>query len=222
MPDHFNLEPTLRFLEELDCHNDRGWFNQHRPDYEAARAMFEAMLDDLIVELRPTDDLQGLAAKNCIGRIYRDVRFSRDKTPYNTNLVAMIAPGGWGAGWLGYYISIQPRGQSMLAGGLYSPEPGQLDRFRQAIVRNAPQFKELISTREFIDAFGEVEGERLKTAPRGYDPAHPEIKWLQLKQITAIHHFSDADLLAGDFVEHAVDQCHALKPFLNYLAEILA
>jgi len=217
-----NLQPVLGFLDELARHNDKVWFNQHRPDYDAARGMFEHVIDDLIDQLRPTDQLQGLSARDCISRIYRDIRFSKDKTPYKTNLGAMIAPGGWGAGWLGYYISIQPHGQSMVAGGLYNPDPEQLSRFRQVINRDAAAFKVLVTAPVFIDAFGKIEGERLKTAPKGYDREHPHIDLLQLKQITAIHRFSDEQVLADDFVEQVVAKCHALKPFLNYLTAVLA
>ena len=214
------LEPILSFLDGLSQHNDRAWFNANRPAYEAARGLFEQVIDELIDGLRPTDALQGLSGKNCISRIYRDVRFSKDKSPYKTNLGAMIAPGGWGAGWWGYYISIQPHGQSLAAGGLYNPDPQQLNRFRQAVDRDASRFKEIIHSRDFVDAFGTVEGERLKTAPKGFERTHPDIDLLQLKQITAIHHFTDAEVLADDFAGQVLVKCHALKPFLEYLSVI--
>jgi uncharacterized protein (TIGR02453 family) len=221
MPITHNIEPIFNFLDELARHNDKAWFNEHRPAYDTARSMFEQFIDGIIGELRESDHLQGLSARDCIARIYRDIRFSKDKSPYKINMGAMIAPGGWGASWLGYYISIQPHGQSMVAGGLYNPAPEQLNRFRQVIDQDASGFKEIIGARCFVDAFGAVEGERLKTAPQGYDRAHPNIELLQLKQITAVHRFSDEEVLAGDFARQVVNHCQTLKPFLDYLADVL-
>ena len=109
----------------------------------------------------------------------------------------------------------------MIAGGLYMPSPEQLDRLRQAIDQHAGEFKDIISNPAFVEQFGKIEGERLKTAPKGYDRAHPEIELLQLKQVTALHHFSDQEALAGDFPEKALAVCRVLKPFLNYLDDIM-
>jgi uncharacterized protein (TIGR02453 family) len=221
MPTTLNLKPVLSFLDQLGQHNERAWFKEHRPDYELARSTFEQYIDGIIDELRASDHLEGLRARDCIARIYRDIRFSKDKSPYKTNMGAMVAPGGWGAGWLGYYISIQPHGQSMVAGGLYSPDPEQLNRFRQAVNLDAADLKEVIGTKEFVDGFGNIEGERLKTAPKGYDREHRDIELLQLKQITAVHRFTDEEVLAGDFADQMVTKCHVLKPFLDYLTQVL-
>ncbi len=215
-----HLGLILRFLDELRQNNNKTWFDRHRPDYEAARSTFEQLIDELIDEFRISDHLQGLTARECIARIYRDVRFTKDKSPYKTNLAAVIAPGGWRSLYLGYYLSIEPHGQSMVAGGLYLPTPEQLNRFRQAIDENADAFKDITGTPAFIQAFGSVEGERLKTAPKGYDRTHPEIALLQLKQITAVHHFSDQEVLAHDFPAQVVMLCRAMKPFLAYLSSI--
>jgi uncharacterized protein (TIGR02453 family) len=221
MPTTLNMKPILGFLDELDRNNNKAWFNENRPAYQTARSLFEQYIDDIIDQLRTSEHLQGLSAKDCIARIYRDIRFTKDKSPYKINMGAMIAPGGWGAGWLGYYVSIQPHGQSMVAGGLYNPDPEQLNRFRQAIDRDATAFKQLINAGDFVEAFGAIEGERLKTTPKGYDRAHPQIKLLQLKQITAVHRFTDAEVLASDLTNQVVMNCHRLKPFLDYLTHIL-
>ncbi len=210
----------LEFVDELSQNNNKIWFDQHRPDYEAARSSFEQLIDELIDEFRASDHLQGLAAKDCIARIYRDIRFTKDKSPYKTNLAAVIAPGGWRSTYLGYYLSIAPQGQSMVAGGLYLPTPEQLNRFRQVIADNAHAFKKIIGAQDFLQAFGSVEGERLKTVPKGYDRTHPEIALLQLKQITAVHHFSDQEVLAPDFPAQVALLCRAMKPFLTYLGSI--
>jgi len=217
MPTLPNLRPILSFLDELSRHNNKAWFDEHRPVYAATRETFERFIDDIIDEFRESDHLLGLTAKDCIARIYRDLRFSKDKTPYKTNMAAIIVPGGWRSPSLGYYISIEPQGQSLVAGGLYDPTAEQLNRFREAIGEDAAAFKKLTNAKDFVDAFGAVEGDRLKTAPKGYDRAHPEIALLQLKQITVVHHFTDEEVLASDFAGQVVVVCRAMKPFLDNL-----
>ncbi len=216
----FNLGLVLHFLDDLSQNNNKTWFDRHRPDYEAARGAFEELVDALIDEFRISDHLQGLKARDCTARIYRDVRFTRDKSPYKTNLAAVIAPGGWRSTYLGYYISIAPHGQSMVAGGVYLPTPEQLNGFRQAIDEDASGFKDITGAPDFVQVFGSVEGERLKTAPRGYDRTHSEIALLQLKQITAVHHFADQEVTARDFPAQAALMCRAMKPFVTYLSSI--
>jgi uncharacterized protein (TIGR02453 family) len=221
MPTPLNLRPILSFLEELSQNNHKTWFDAHRPAYNVARDMFEQFINDLIDEFRASDRLQGLSARDCMARIYRDVRFSKDKSPYKTNMAAMIAPGGWKTARLGYYISIGARAQSMVAGGLYNPTPEQLDQFRQAIDQDATEFKQLTAAKEFVEAFGTLEGERLKTAPKGYDRAHSEIELLQLKQIIVVQRFSNEDVLGAHFEGQVMQACRAMRPFLDYLSGIL-
>jgi uncharacterized protein (TIGR02453 family) len=215
-----DLKPILNFLDELTKNNNKAWFDQHRPSYESARGTFEQFIEGIIDEFRESDHLRDLSAKNCIARIYRDIRFSKDKSPYKINFGALIAPGGWKNSADGYYISIQPHGQSMVAGGLYAPTPKQLERFRQRIDREATAFKKITRAKAFAEIFGKLEGERLKTAPKGYDRDHPEIELLQLKQITVIRRFSDKEVLRQDFAEQVISTCHAMRPFLNYVKEI--
>ncbi len=221
MPIPLNLGPILVFLDGLSQNNQKTWFEAHRPDYQAARSTFEGFINDLIDEFRASDHLEGLSARDCILRIYRDIRFSKDKSPYKTNLGAMITPGGWRSPRLGYYVSVEPHDRSMVAGGLYDPTPEQLNRFRQAIARDASAFKRVTHARGFQAAFGEIQGERLKTAPKGVDRAHPEIGLLQLKQITAYHHFSDEAVLRSDFEDQMISACRALRPFLDTLNDTL-
>ena len=221
MPATFTFLPILNFLDDLSRNNAKAWFDTHRADYEAARRIFIDFIDTLIDEFRISDHLQALSSKDCVTRIYRDIRFTRDKSPYHTNFSAIIAPGGKKSPEQGYYVSIQPHGQSMIAGGLYMPSPQQLERFRQTIDRHAAAFKRITGAKAFVEQFGKIEGERLKTAPKGYDRAHPEIELLQLKQVTAVHHVSDQEVLAGDFPEKAIVVCRAMKPFVDYLNELL-
>ncbi len=221
MKSTFDFHQILNFLEDLSQHNSRDWFDQNRPAFEIARGTFEVFIDSLIDELRTSDDLQGLSSRECIFRIYRDVRFSKDKSPYNTNFSAVIAPGGKKSLLQGYYVSIEPHGRSMIAGGLHMPIPEQISRFRQAVDQDASALKAITGNKVFIEQFGKIEGQRLKTAPKGYDRDHPEIELLQLKEVTAIHSFPDQQLVAGDFLDRAVTICRAMKPFLDFLDEVL-
>jgi uncharacterized protein (TIGR02453 family) len=121
MPAALDLKPILAYLEDLSRHNNKAWFEQHRSAYDIARGTFEAFVDGVIDVFRVRDGLGDLSARRCLPRINRDVRFSKDKSPYKTNFGALIAPGGWKAVAHGYYISLQPRGQTIVAGGLYAP-----------------------------------------------------------------------------------------------------
>ena len=217
----FDFHPILNFLDDLSRHNSRDWFEVNRPAYEVARDTFTGFVDYLVDELRASNNLQSLSARDCVLRIFRDVRFSKDKSPYNTNLSAIIAPGGKKSVLQGYYVSIGPQHRSLIAGGLHMPAPEQLSLFRQAIAKNAAAFKDITNSKVFVEQFGKIEGERLKTAPKGYDRDHPEIELLQLKEVTALHYFSDQEVLAGDFPARAVIVCRAMNPFLDYLNEIL-
>jgi uncharacterized protein (TIGR02453 family) len=217
-----NLKPSLDFLNDLSSHNDRPWFNAHRAAYDSARQAFEAFIDDLIDRLRFSDDLQDLAAKDCIARIYRDVRFSKDKSPYKTNFSALIGRGGWKTpNLLGYFISLEPGGKSVAAGGLHDPTPDQLNNFRQSIDQDARAFQQVTQAKDFVKEFGAVAGERLKTAPKGYERDHPHIDLLQLKQVYVMHTYSDGEVVALDFADRVVDSCRAMKPFLTFLGGVI-
>ena len=214
-----NLQSALTFLSNLQQNNDRGWFKANRPAYDSARSAVEDFLDEIIDALRGPDHLEALTGKQCLSRIYRDVRFSKDKSPYKINMGAMIAPGGWHNTRLGYYVSIQPGGESMVAGGLYQPDRDQLMRFRQIVDLRPARLLEILNMPAFVQAFGSLEGERLKTAPKGYDRDHPRIEMLQLKQIFAMRSFSDQEILTEGFADRVVGYCRVLRPFLDYLQE---
>ena len=213
------LKSTLEFLTQLERNNNKAWFEENRPAYEAARGAVEDLLDTIIDALRNTDQLGDLSAKQCLMRIHRDIRFSRDKSPYNTAISASIAPGGRKSGKMGYYISIGPQDRSIVAGGLYSPTPEQLARFRKAVENDATGLRAIARARPFVEHFGQIAGERLKTAPKGYERTHPDIDLLQLKQVIVMRHFTDAEILKPDFPERVVAACKAMKPFVTWLDE---
>ncbi len=215
-----NLAPILDFLSELEKNNARPWFEEHRDDYQKAKDLFEELVNQVIADYRPIEDLGGISAKDCVMRIFRDVRFSKDKTPYKTNMAASIAAGGRKSERMAYYVHIEPNNRSMVAGGLHMPEPEQITRFREAISHHPGSFKVVIEAPAFIQYFGSIQGEKLKTTPKGFAPDHPEIELLRLKEVVAVHALSDAAVLSDGFVGLIVQSFAAMKPFLDYLNEL--
>ncbi len=220
MSPNADLKPVMAFLSKLARNNDRTWFEAHRPDYDEARLLFMSFVQELIDGLDRFEDMRGVTPKDCVMRIYRDVRFSKDKSPYKTGMGASIGPGGRKAYGFQFYLHLEPGGNSMVAGGMHEPEPAQLNAFRAAISRDARPFKSIVGARTFRQYFGEVSGDRLKTAPQGYDRSHPEIELLRLKEVVAIHKLPDDVVVAPGLSTHVVNVCAAMKPFLDYLREV--
>lgn len=212
-----DLRPALRFLEELSRHNQREWFEAHRDGYEEARSAFLDFVGRIIDAFRDTDGLGALEAKDCVARLHRDVRFSKDKSPYKTNFAALVAPGGWRGEAFGYFFHVQPGGRSLVGAGLHDPTPAQLDAFRRSVAADPAAFRKATGGKIFREVFGEISGERLKTAPRGWDPAHPQIELLRLKQVLALRYLTDGQMTAPDVVPQLVRACRSLRPFLDWL-----
>jgi uncharacterized protein (TIGR02453 family) len=211
------LQPTLDFLRTLQSHNNKPWFQAHRADYETARQAFEDFVDDFIQEFRSIEDFENLSAKDCVFRIYRDVRFAKDKSPYKPNMGASIALGGKHSLRAPYYIHVEPPNKSFLAGGAYMPTPDQLTAIRRAIERDPVGLKAAIGSKQFKKHFGSLTGEQLKTPPRGYPADHPEIELLKYKQFITGHALTDKDVLSPRLLQHAVEVFTALKPLLDWL-----
>ncbi len=222
MTNPIDLKSVLDFLSNLKQHNNREWFEQNRAKYEYAKSQFEMLVDELILDYSPIEDLRGVTAKDCVMRIFRDVRFSKDKSPYRLSLGASIGPGGKRSTRMGYYLHLEPHDKSMIAGGLYMPEAAQLAAFRKAIDQDARKFKTIVNAKEFKKYFGTIDGnEKLKTAPQGYAKDHPEIDLLRLKQITVAKIFTDEEVRSKQFVPQAIKTFTVMKPFLDYFNEIL-
>jgi len=211
-----DLKPVLKFSRALGKNNNREWFQAHRGEYDDARAHFEAYVAAVIEELSPLFSLGDITPKECIFRIYRDLRFAKDKTPYKPLMSAYVAPGGRKARRMGCYIHIEP-GESMLAGGLHQPRPAQLVAWRAAIDRDPEPFKKILKNATFRKYFGTVGGDRLMTAPRGYPKDHPELDLLRLKSVTVARMVSDKLVASPDFLRETLITCRVMKPFLDYL-----
>lgn len=209
----------LAFLRELEGHNDREWFEANRLRYEAARAVFLDLVGDLIDAFGPVDDLGGVTVKECVFRINRDVRFSKDKSPYKTVMSAVLGRGGRKSGVRSYYFHIESKGRSFLAGGLYAPSAAELGAVRQALADDARAFKKVIRAPAFVGAFGGLGGDSLKVAPLGYPKDHPDIELLRKKQFLVMHRLTDEEVLSEGLIPNALAVYRAMKPFLLYLEE---
>jgi uncharacterized protein (TIGR02453 family) len=220
MADTLDLRPVLQFLSRLKKNNDKQWFEENRDQYEQSMGLFEQLVGRLIAGLTRLEDLEGLTPKDCIMRIYRDVRFSKDKSPYKTGLGAGIVPGGRKSGRLGYHIHLEPKA-TMIAGGLWEPTPQQLSRFRQAVGRDASSFRKILDNGQFKRHFGQVTGDRLKTAPQGYPADHPEIDLLRFKQVCIMEKFDDDVVVSQAFVASALESLESMKPFIDHLNQVV-
>lgn len=211
---------TFEFLRDLKSNNNREWFTENKKRYEAAKEEFELFVDALIAKIATFDpSISHHKAKNCVFRIYRDVRFSKDKSPYKTHFGAHITAAPTKSEIhtrAGYYLHLEP-GASMLAGGAYLPEAGWLKKIRQEIDYNGAEFRSILNGKDFRKFFGEIEGEKLKTTPKGYEAGHPEIELLKHKSFLAAHRPGDSEVLAAGFLEHCGKVFKALHPFDEFL-----
>lgn len=219
-----NYIPDLyRFLGELAQNNERPWFYAHKGDYEHFRALWLADLQRVIDRLALSDPrLKYLQAKDCAYRIYRDTRFSPDKTPYKSFFSAAIGYGGRHHVGAGYYVHMGPA-ESGLYGGIWCPESACLKKLRKAIVDNIEEFREIIDNPEMLRLYPGWTGPKLKTAPKGYPKDHPEIELLRLTEYGKWHELDMSFFQNEDWPERMADLLAVLRPlndFINYsLAE---
>ena len=213
---------TLRFLKELKKNNNREWFNRNKSRFNEAADDFQHFIRSLIAEIARFDNsVIGLEPKDCVFRIYRDVRFSKDKSPYKTNFGAHIVAGGKKSeNRAGYYFHLCP-GDSFLGGGAYMPSPEWLSAIRKEIHYNSGPLKKLTRNKDFLKTFGEVNGEKLSRPPAGYEKDHPEMEWLKLKSFTAIHPISDKDVQSKTLLQDSVKAFKTLRLLNDYLNQSL-
>jgi len=214
---------TLKFLKDLDRNNNRDWFQANKKRFDAAQDNIAALTGYLTGEIGKFDDaVATLDTKAGVFRIYRDIRFSKDKRPYKTNLGAYIAPGGRRSMLPGYYIHIQP-GQSFIAGGKHMPDGVELQKIRAAIASNTDEFLKIISKKRFVEQFGGMNGERLKSAPKGFDPEHPAIEYLKLKQFTVHCQLgNDKVVTSSEYPKLVVKAAKEMYPLISFLRNALA
>lgn len=209
---------TLDFLKSLKKNNNKEWFDKNKEKYLAAKENVEELTGGLIQQFSAFDKkLSGLKAKDCIFRIYRDVRFSKDKKPYKSNMGATINPGGRKMEIAGYYIHIEP-GKSFLAGGRWMPQGDHLKKIRQEIDYNGKDFKKILNDKGFKKYFGELDQTyKLIRPPKGYDKDHPDIELLKMNSYIVWRQYSDAEVLSKKFLQEVTKGAKLMKPFLDFL-----
>jgi uncharacterized protein (TIGR02453 family) len=210
---------TYEFLRELAANNDKVWFTEHKAKYVEAHSNMVEFMSALMQEMKKVDNIEEMSPKKALFRIYRDVRFSKDKSPYKTHFSGRMQRA---TKWLrgGYYVHIEP-GHSFIAGGFFSPNSSDLALIREAIAENATPLRSILAEEEFKNIWGTFNGEAVKTAPRGYDVNHPNIDLIRFKQYHLSHSFTDEEVLHPDFI-YSIVQCFLhIRPFFNYMSEIL-
>jgi uncharacterized protein (TIGR02453 family) len=213
------METTFKFLKQLAKNNSKEWFDENRKVYETSKAEFEQIVKSVIEKSAQFDkELAGLEPKKCLFRINRDIRFSKDKSPYKLNMGASINPGGKKEMGAGYYIHIQP-GKSFLAGGCYMPPPEVLAKIRQEIDYNTKEFKKILAAKDFKTYFKDLsdEEDKLKTAPKGYAKDHPELSLLQHKHFIVVHNLKDEQIMDKNFPTYAAKVFKATHPLNLFL-----
>jgi len=205
------------FLAGLAANNHKEWMDAHRAEYLEAKQHFESLVDQVIAQVSAFDkDLTGLRAKDCIFRINRDIRFSKNKEPYKTNFGASIMQGGRKSGHPGYYLHIKP-GENFVGGGLYMPPAEELKKIRQEIDYNGDELMGILEDPSFKKAFPEQHGEQLKTAPKGYPKDHPHIEQLRYKSFIFLHRFTDSQARSADFLDQITGTIKVIKPVIDFL-----
>jgi uncharacterized protein (TIGR02453 family) len=210
---------TLDFLAAINVNNNRDWFIANRSMYLEAKDNFESFVQNIINEIILFEPImKGLEAKSCVFRINRDIRFSNDKSPYKSHFGAFIVQGGKKNGdkFAGYYFHIEP-GKSIMAGGAYTPPAPWLSAIREKISDSPDEFIKITKAKDFIKYFGSVDGEKLKTAPKGYPKDHPHIELLKLKSYLVVNEATDKLVLSSDFQNHVINVFKTMKPLNDYL-----
>jgi len=209
---------TISFIGKLSKNNNKPWFDKHRDEYEAAKEDFELLVTEILGGLSVTEPMfKEQKAKDCIFRIFRDVRFSKDKTPYKAHFGAFFSRGGRKFPGAGYYLHIEPGGKSFAGGGLWVPEAPLLKAVRQEIDYNFAEFKKIIEDKKFKKFFAKIDGEQLKTLPAGYKEDNPAIEYLKMKSFTVGHNLPDTDLTGKGLVKKVMDVFTTMRPFADFL-----
>jgi uncharacterized protein (TIGR02453 family) len=213
-------EETLEFLNALEQNNDKVWLLENNFWYTDAKLNFKEFCTQILMFLIKEEEWQPTRVEDCLFRMNRDVRFSKNKKPYKEWFSVAFANGGKKSGGMDYYLHIQPNGKSFLGGGMYQPTPEFLKKFRTKILENAQHLKSIINTKGFKSLFSKIFGKQLKTCPKGYDKNHPEIELLRYNEIFFMCPFSDEDVLSEDFQDKVLKAIEVLSPYCKYLNAI--
>lgn len=216
-----DAKAIFEFLVDLKFNNNRNWFQQNNDRYQSARTEFEQFVDALIPRLKQTDDnIDVTSSRECMFRIYRDVRFSRDKEPYKTNFGAYIAKGGRKSQYAGYYVHFEPD-QSFIGGGIYMPEPAILKSIRTGIYENTDTYKNIINDSRFKQYFPDIYGEQLKTVPQGFPKDFADVDLLRNKHYAVTHPVDNSFWFRKDLLDAVLDIFRVQYDFNRFLNNII-
>lgn len=220
MENHITIpKSSLDFLSQLKENNNKPWFDAHKPEYLKELNQIETFAGALLQELSKTDLIETASGKKSVYRIYRDIRFSKDKTPFKTF---------WGGSFTratnerrgGYYFHIE-KGNTFVGGGFWGPNAADLKRIRSEFGHDSEPFRTILNSKSFVSTFGTLQGEQLKTAPKGFDTTHEAIDLLRYKQFLVLKRFTDDEVLSPQFLEQALETLKNMRPFLDYMSEVL-
>jgi len=210
---------AFAFLKTLNDNNNREWFANQKDVYTKEQNYIVDFADALLDELNKHDMIETPSGKKACYRIYRDVRFSKDKTPYSTYFSGSFRRATkYRRG--GLYFHLEPN-NSWLAGGFWSPNAEDLKRIREDIAFDATPLRKILKSKSFINTFGALQGEQLKTSPKGFDATHEAIDLLRYKQFLLIRRFTDATVFSESFLKEANQTYKKMRPFLDYMSEVL-
>ena len=200
-----NLQKSLNFLIDLELNNNREWFKNNKNNYVEAKEIFESFIELLIPKIKEIDkEIDVFHAKECMFRIFRDVRFSKNKLPYKTNFGAYIAKGGRKSPYAGFYVHLDPN-ESFIGGGIYMPQSKELKAIRTEIFENTTQFKQIIHNPKFKQVFPEIWGEKLKTAPRGFPKDFKDIELLRHKSFAVVHKLDNSIFSSEKIIDYFME-----------------
>jgi uncharacterized protein (TIGR02453 family) len=213
----YTIEPQFfEFINELKLNNNREWFSDHKNRFKSLEKKFKTEVENLLLKMQQHDDIES----SKVFRIYRDVRFSKNKQPYKTHFSAAFVrrkPQLRG----GYYLHLEPDNKSFLGVGFWDPNAEDLLRIRKELEMDAEEFKAVINQTEIKKVWGNIEGESLKTAPRDFDKNHPDIELIRMKQFIFTKYFSDDEVFQDDFLEQVDNSFKAIRPFFDLMSDVL-
>jgi uncharacterized protein (TIGR02453 family) len=216
---------TLQFLRSLAKNNNKVWFDAHRDQYLQARSDFETFVDGLIKKTAEFDtDVKELQPKGCMFRINRDIRFSKNKTPYKTNLAASLDRGGKKSIYAGYYFHAETGNKSFIAGGIWMPMAPELKKIRQEIDYGFDEFRSILDNKAFVSEYKELEhtpGIKLTNLPRGYDKENPAAEYLKFKSLIASRPLSDEELTSNRLTARTIKAFKAIMPLIKFINKAL-
>jgi uncharacterized protein (TIGR02453 family) len=209
---------TVKFLKELKKNNSKEWFDQNRKSYEQAKENYLHFVEEILGRMKKIDtSLTDLEPKQCVFRINRDVRFSKNKDPYKTNMGASFSKGGKKIQCAGYYFHLEP-GASFIGGGFWMPMAPELNKIRQEIDYNVEAFNKIINKKKFRDIFGSLsESEKLSRPPKGYDAENPAIELLKLKSFIVMTAVKDSEITSKELANKVVDHFETMMPLVDFL-----